>query len=114
MIEVEKLLQEEKLVIVPAGDARGYETPAHSGVYIMESQNLTSDLLRLLLQRISNDCKVIVDGDYCEQVDMEIYAADNGMRKMSEVFKGSELYGQIELQQIHRSKIALLADKMRI
>lgn len=79
----------------------------------MESQNLTSDLLRMLLQRISEDCKVIVDGDYLEQVDMDVYADDNGMKKMSEVFRDSELFGQVELKLIHRSKIALLADKMR-
>lgn len=112
-VEVERLIQSEKLILVPVGDARGYQTPPHSGVYVMESQNLTSDLLRLILQRITDDSKVIVDGDYNEQVDMEIYAQSNGMKSMSEVFRGSHLYGQVELQQIHRSEIAQLADLMR-
>lgn len=114
IIEVEKLIEEEKIVLISAGDARGYEVPEHCGVYIMESQNLTIDLLRLLLQRISDTCKVIVDGDYNEQVDMSVYAgSNNGMRKMSEVFRGSDLYGQVELKKIHRSKIADIADNMR-
>lgn len=113
-MEVERLIQDGKLVLIPAGDARGYEVPANSGVYIMESQNLTCDLLRMLLQRISDKCKVIVDGDYDEQVDMDVYAgANNGMRKMSKVFRGEELYGQIELKNIHRSHIAAIADKMK-
>ena len=47
--EVERLVTEGRLVLIPAGDARGYEVPARSGVYIMESQNLTCDLLRMLL-----------------------------------------------------------------
>jgi phosphate starvation-inducible protein PhoH len=47
--EVERLHQQGKLVLIPAGDARGYEVPENSGVYIMESQNLTCDLLRMLL-----------------------------------------------------------------
>lgn len=112
--EVQRLVTEGKLVLVPAGDARGYEVPHHSGVYIMESQNLTCDLLRMLLQRISTDCKVIVDGDYTEQVDMDIYAgSNNGMRKMSQVFRGNEMFGQVELKNIHRSKIAALADNMK-
>lgn len=112
--EVERLVNEGKLVLIPAGDARGYEVPHHSGVYIMESQNLTCDLLRMLLQRISNDCKVIVDGDYNEQVDMDIYSGtNNGMRKMSQVFRGNEMFGQVELKNIHRSKIAALADNMK-
>lgn len=113
-MEVERLIQDGKLILIPAGDARGYEVPANSGVYIMESQNLTCDLLRMLLQRISDKCKVIVDGDYDEQVDMDVYAgANNGMRKMSKVFRGEELYGQIELKNIHRSHIAAIADKMK-
>lgn len=113
-MEVERLVNEGKLILIPAGDARGYEVPANSGVYIMESQNLTCDLLRMLLQRISDKCKVIVDGDYDEQVDMDVYAgANNGMRKMSKVFRGEELYGQIELKNIHRSHIAAIADKMK-
>lgn len=112
--EVERLISSGQLVLMPAGDARGYEVPQNSGVYIMEAQNLTTDLLRLLLQRVSEGCKVIVDGDYDEQVDMDIYAGNNnGMRKMSQVFKGNSLYGQIELKKIYRSAIAALADNMR-
>lgn len=112
--EVERLNSAGKLVLVPAGDARGYEVPQNSGVYIMESQNLTCDLLRMLLQRVSEGCKVIVDGDYNEQVDMEIYAGhNNGMKKMSEVFRGQSIYGQVELKNIHRSTIARLADEMK-
>lgn len=112
--EVENLIEKGKLVLVPAGDARGYEVPANSGVYIMESQNLTVELLRMLLQRISEKCKVIVDGDYFEQVDMDAYSGKwNGMNKMSEVFRGESIYGQVQLQRINRSKIAAIADRMR-
>ena len=112
--EVEKLVNEGKLVLIPAGDARGYEVPQASGVYIMESQNLTCDLLRMLLQRVSDGCKVIIDGDYNEQVDVDIYSgSNNGMRKMSKVFRNNEMFGQIELKNIHRSKIAALADNMK-
>lgn len=46
---VERLVTEGKLVLIPAGDARGYEVPTNSGVYVMESQNLTCDLLRMLI-----------------------------------------------------------------
>ncbi len=99
---------------MPAGDARGYEVPQYSGVYVMEAQNLTKDLLRMLLQRVADNCKVIIDGDYNEQVDMSVYSgANNGMRKMSKVFRNNELYGQVELKNIHRSAIAALADEMK-
>ena len=113
-IIVEKLLREEQLILIPAGDARGYEVPANSGVYIMESQNLTKDLMRMLLQRVSDNCKVIIDGDYKEQVDMDIYAGNNnGMKAVSDVFSGESIYGQVELQKIHRSTIADIADNLK-
>ena len=111
-IEVQHLVEQGKLVLIPAGDARGYETPPNSGVYIMESQNSTEPLLRMLLQRIGDSCKVVVDGDYNEQVDMEIYNVKNGMKTMSKAFRGEDIFGQVELKQIHRSKIAEIADRM--
>jgi predicted ribonuclease YlaK len=111
--EVERLVNQGSLVLMPAGDSRGYEVPAHSGVYIMESQNLDIVLLRMILQRIGEDCITIVDGDREEQTDMEIYANDNnGMARMSEVFKGSKIFGQVDLKYIYRSEIASIADYM--
>ena len=45
---------------------------------------------------------------------MDIYSgSNNGMRKMSKVFRGEEIYGQVELKTIHRGKIAAIADKMK-
>lgn len=109
---VERLIEKEQLVLVPAGDARGYEVPPHSGVYIMEAQNLDVTLLKLLLQRIGKNCTTIVDGDRFTQTDMSAYEENNGMKKMSETFKGEEIFGQVDLQNIYRSKIAKIAERM--
>ena len=57
--------------------------------------------------------KVIVDGDRLEQLDSDIYFKDNGMEKMSKVFRGNELFGQVDLKNIYRSKIASLAQQMK-
>lgn len=113
MSEVEKLMDDGVLQIIPAVDSRGYEVPPNSGAYILEAQNLTSDLLRLLLQRMAEDTKVIVDGDRKEQLDMAIYESNNGMKSMSSVFKGSDLYGQVDLVNIYRSGVARLAEEMK-
>ena len=111
--EVIRLIESGRLTLIPVGDSRGYEVPPHSGVYIMESQNLDITLLKLLLQRISEDSIVIVDGDRKTQTDMAMYAGENnGMKRMSKVFRGNELFGQVDLQNIYRSKIAELADQM--
>lgn len=112
MLPVEKLIDQEKLILVPAGDARGYEVPRNSGVYIMEAQNLDVILLQLILQRIGKDCVTIVDGDRFTQTDMSVYEEHNGMKRMSEVFKGEDIFGQVDLKNIYRSKIANIAEKM--
>lgn len=113
MLEVERFVNEQKLVIIPAGDCRGYEVPKNSGVYIMEAQNLDTTLLRMLLQRVGDDCKVIVDGDREEQTDLDIYANDNGMERMSEVYRGEDIFGQVDLQLIERSRMGKIAERMK-
>ena len=70
-------------------------------------------LMKLALQRIGEDCVAIIDGDYNAQVDMSQYSGrNNGMRRMSEVFRGQDFYGEIELQNIYRSKVAKIAEEM--
>jgi hypothetical protein len=34
------------------------------------------------------------------------------MRRASEIFRGQDLYGEVELKVIHRSKIAAIAEAM--
>lgn len=112
-MEILRQIEDGKLDILPFVDLRGYDTSSRKTiVWILEGQNLTSDLLKLGLQRIGEDTKVIIDGDYHSQIDRDAYVADNGMKRVSEVFRGEDLFGEIELQQVHRSRLADLADKM--
>ena len=47
------------------------------------------------------------------QVDLVDYeGANSGLRRLSKVFRGTDIYGEVELQYIHRSKIAEIADKL--
>jgi predicted ribonuclease YlaK len=110
-VELLRQIQDGKLDILPFVDLRGYDSGEQKTiVWILESQNLTSELMKLGLQRISENTKVIVDGDYHQQIDKDIYISDNGMKRMSEVFRGTDLYGEVELQNVHRSRIADMAD----
>ncbi len=112
-IEIQRQIVDRRLDILPFVDLRGYETgESRTIVWILEAQNLTSDLMKLGLQRISENTKVIIDGDYWAQVDKDAYATNNGMKRVSEIFRGEDLYGEVELQNIYRSKIADIADKM--
>jgi len=84
-----------------------------AGVYISEAQNLDITLMKLGLQRIGSDCVCIIDGDMDTQVDdVHFTGANNGMRRVSKVYRGTDIYGQIKLKNIHRSKIAQLAELM--
>ena len=66
--------------------------------------------MKLALERVGDDCLMILDGDSDAQVDLAQYAGvNNGMRRVSEVFRGENLYGEVTLRKVHRSRIAELA-----
>ena len=111
---LEQMIAQGKIQLLPMSDIRGYDTSGmNAGVYITEAQNMDISLMKLALQRIGDDSICIIDGDYNTQVDMNQYAgSNNGMRRMSEIFRGQDFYGEIELQNIYRSKIAEIADRM--
>lgn len=111
---LEKLMNENSLLLLPLSDIRGFDTSGmRAGVYITEAQNMDISLMKLALQRIGEDSICIIDGDYTAQVDLEHYAgSNNGMRRMSEVFRGKDFYGEVELQNIYRSRIAAVAQEM--
>ena len=109
---VQRLIDDGNLILVPAVDARGFQTPPHSGVYILECQNTNIDILQMLLQRIDDTSIVICDGDHLGQIDLVEYNSRNGAERMSRVFRGDKCYGQVQLKTIFRSHIANLAEKM--
>ena len=113
-MEVERLINDGKLLLLPMADIRGYDTAnMNAGIYITEAQNLDIALMKLALQRIGEDCICIIDGDEKTQVDDAAFAgANNGIRRLSKIFKGQDFYGEIELKKIYRSRIAELAEKM--
>lgn len=112
--EVERLIGDGHLILLPMSDIRGYDTTGmNAAIYISEAQNLDIELMRLALQRIGEDSICIIDGDDRTQVDMSLYAGSrNGMRRVSQVFRGQDFYGEVELVNIHRSKIAKLAQEL--
>ena len=111
---VEKLIDENKLVLLPLSDIRGYDTTGmRAGIYISEAQNMDIGLMKLSLQRIGEDSICIIDGDLKTQVDdINFSGLNNGMRRASEVLRNNDIYGEVELKQFHRSKIAELAEQM--
>lgn len=108
-----ELIEQEKLLLLPFSDLRGFDTTnMKAGVYITEAQNLDKSLMKLALQRIGEDCICIIDGDDTSQVDMKAYeGSNNGMKRLSKIFRGEDIYGEVTLKNIYRSRIAEIADK---
>lgn len=113
-MELERLLDDERIVLLPMADIRGYDTTGmRAGVYITEAQNMDISLMKLALQRIGDDSICIIDGDDNTQVDDESFARNNnGMKRVSKIFRGHAIYGEMTLDQIHRSEIARIAENL--
>lgn len=111
---VDKMVADGELVLLPMSDIRGYDTTGmNAAIYISEAQNMDIELMRLALQRIGDDCICIIDGDDDTQLDLSMYAgSNNGMKRVSQVFRGQEFYGEVKLKNIYRSKIARLAQEL--
>lgn len=112
--QVKRMIDENQLELYPMSDIRGFETgDMPCAVYITEAQNLNINLMKLALQRISDNSICIIDGDYNTQVDLASYAGvNNGMRRVSEVFRGRDIYGEVKLINNYRSDISNIAEEM--
>ena len=111
---VEKLIEDNKLILLPLSDIRGYDTSGmNAGVYISEAQNLDRTLIKLALQRIGEDCICIIDGDEKTQVDdIHFSGNNNGIKRVSKVFRGQDIYCEVTLKNIYRSKISKIAENI--
>ena len=110
---VDMLLSQGKLKLLSMADCRGTEIRDNEILYITEAQNTSVDLLKLCLSRASQGCKIIIEGDYNSQVDhFSFEGSKNGMKRAIDVLKGEGIFGYVELQNVWRSKIAELAERM--
>jgi len=110
---VDNLILQGKLKLIPISDCRGMEITDNQILYITEAQNTDIDLMKICLSRVSKGAKVIIEGDSKSQVDNRMYeGSKNGMNRMVEIFKGEDLFSYIELQNVWRSRIADIVDKM--
>lgn len=81
---VESLVNDNKIILIPAADCRGMDISDNCGVYITEAQNSTIDMMKLMVQRIGNNVKCVIEGDDKTQVDLSSYAGtNNGLKRLS-------------------------------
>lgn len=110
---IQQFIEEGKLELHTFSHLRGYDTGDNKVIcWCVESQNLTIEHMRLGGQRLGLNTKWLIDGDFNTQIDNTVYERSNGMKRLSEVLRGVDLYGEIELQNVWRSRLAELLQKM--
>jgi predicted ribonuclease YlaK len=69
--------------------------------------------MKLMLQRIGENTKCVIEGDDKTQVDLASYENENnGLKRLSHIFRGQPYYGEVTLQNCYRSRIADWAEQM--
>lgn len=110
MQAVERMIEDNKLEIVPTANIRGMEFNDKSIVLVTEAQNLDVYTMKTIVQRCAEGCKQIYEGDVLEQTDVVL--ANSGMARLIEIFKGHPNFGCIKLHKGYRSPLCELADRM--
>lgn len=107
---VRKLLEEEKLVVIPLGHLRG-RSLCNSIVFCTECENLTRQHIQLLMGRIDEGSQLWMDGD-CKQRDRLVFERSAGLERMIQRLAGKKLFAYVHLEKSERSEVAALADEL--
>lgn len=105
---VERLIDEGQLETVPLLYIRG-RSFEKSIIYVTEGQNMTTEIVKLLISRIGEGSVLYINGD-THQVDKKVYEQDNGINKMIERLSGNRLFGYVYLPITERGEVANLAN----
>ena len=97
---VESLIANGKLMLIPTCDIRGIEISDQDCIYLTEGQNTDAYTMRTIIQRAKEKCKIIIEGDMLEQVDIKIgNLKENGMFRTIEVFKDTKYFFMCEVKE---------------
>ena len=84
----------------------------NSIIILDETQNISEDVLRTFLTRISEDSKVILNGDNHQIDDTKLNLFNNALASAVEKMKSSKLSASITLKECLRSPLADEASKL--
>lgn len=107
----DNFLQNNRIQISYLGDMRS-RSISNSIILCNESQNLNTELIKMVITRVGENSQLILDFDL-SQIDHKNFEKDNGMLSMLEGLQGNELFGAVELDRIERSAVARLAELIK-
>lgn len=105
---VRYLIEHDELEMIPMNFIRG-RSFNNSIVYMTEGQNMSVELVKLLIGRIGEGSELWINADN-HQVDKRLFEKDNGITKMVEKLSGHPLFGYMYLPITERSDVARLSD----
>ena len=103
---MDTFIKREVIELVPLMHIRG-RSFEDTIVYVSEGQNLTTNLMKLIITRIGEHSELWINGDRA-QTDRRVYEEDNGIDTMIKVLSGRPEFGQMYMPIIERSKVARL------
>ncbi len=108
---VRNMINMEQIIVLPVEYIRGVSIE-NSIAFFTEAQNISKDLMKTILERISDSSQLIMDYDL-RQIDTALAMGyDNGINRLLEVYKGQDFFSHVMLEGNQRGKISTLADKM--
>jgi PhoH-like ATPase len=107
-VTYQQYLQDGRVKLAHVGHLRG-RSFKRSIVYITEAQNMTKDLMALLIARIGQGSCLLIDGDV-RQCDKDVFRKSPGIVATAEKFKGNPMFGMVTLQKDERSAFSALSN----
>lgn len=109
--QINKFLEEEKLVITPLAYIRG-RSLVKMYFIVDEAQNLTPHEIKTIITRAGEGAKVVMTGDIFQIDHPYLDSCSNGLSYLIEKMQGQPLYAHINLSKGERSELAELASNL--
>jgi predicted ribonuclease YlaK len=104
-------LNNHQIEITYLGDMRS-RSISNSIILCNESQNLNTELIKMIITRVGENSRIIFDSDL-SQIDHHSFEKDNGMIALVDGLQGNAMFGMVELDHIERSAVARLAELIK-
>ena len=105
---VELLIHQGILETIPLIYIRG-RSFNNTIIYVSEGQNMTSEIIKLLIGRVGTNSQLWINGD-THQTDKATFDRDNGLNILIDSLKNHPLFGYVYLPKTERSEVANLAN----
>ncbi|MBN1901670.1 PhoH family protein [Candidatus Sumerlaeota bacterium] len=109
--QINKFLEEEKLVITPLAYIRG-RSLVKMYFIVDEAQNLTPHEIKTIITRAGEGAKVVMTGDIFQIDHPYLDSSSNGLSYLIEKMQGQPLYAHVNLTRGERSELADLASNL--